>query len=342
MAPSLGVSACSVEGEETPYLQPHEMAASVSYRFLHSFRDFHFSEEIPFPSPNGIYAETYVHGFIAALAYQATKRISLTLEIPFQAGSRTTYYEHDLTTLSQKHTMRASGLGDVKLVGTFWLLDPEKHREGNITLGLGVKIPTGDYNAKDFSYRDTGPVLRPVDPAIQPGDGGWGIVTEIAAFQKLYKNSYAYLQGTYLINPRETNGTQQPTGDEPDFTLGEFGYIYNSVPDQYLGRAGLGYLIWPKMGLSLSLGARIEGVPVHDFIGGDNGWRTPGYALSIEPGISISKGRFSVSVTAPVAVMRHADQNTTDISVSKKLGTQVNGFAAFADYLITTSVSVKF
>lgn len=230
MAPSLGVSACSVEGEETPYLQPHEMAASVSYRFLHSFRDFHFSEEIPFPSPNGIYAETYVHGFIAALAYQATKRISLTLEIPFQAGSRTTYYEHDLTTLSQKHTMRASGLGDVKLVGTFWLLDPEKHREGNITLGLGVKIPTGDYNAKDFSYRDTGPVLRPVDPAIQPGDGGWGIVTEIAAFQKLYKNSYAYLQGTYLINPRETNGTQQPTGDEPDFTLGEFGYIYNSVP----------------------------------------------------------------------------------------------------------------
>lgn len=103
---------------------------------------------------------------------------------------------------------------------------------------------------------------RPVDPAIQPGDGGWGIVAQLSGFQKIYTNTFAYAQGIYLINPRDINHVQQPTGNEPDFTLGEFGYIFNSVPDQYLARAGIGYLIWPKMGLSVSLGARLEGVPV--------------------------------------------------------------------------------
>jgi hypothetical protein len=230
----------------------------------------------------------------------------------------------------------------LKLVANVWLLDPAKYHDQNISLGLGVKFPTGDDNAKDLSYRATKIVPRPVDPAIQPGDGGWGIVTEIAAFTKVYKNTYAYLQGTYLINPRDINHVQQTTGDQSDFTMGIFGYIWNSVPDQYLGRAGMGYLIWPKWGLSVSLGARIEGLPVHDLIGGDNGWRTPGYAIYIEPGISASKGRWSVSVTGPVAFERHADQNTTEIKLTKKFGTEVGGFGAFADYLITASVSVQF
>ncbi|MEY2540225.1 MAG: hypothetical protein QOG67_3965 [Verrucomicrobiota bacterium] len=94
--------------------------------------------------------------------------------------------------------------------------------------------------------------------------------------------------------------------------------------------------------MSLSLGGRIEGLPVNDLIGGDAGWRTAGYAIYVEPGLSISKGRYSVTLTGPVAVERHAQPNTSDIRVSKKLGMPVGGFAAFADYLITVSVSVAF
>jgi hypothetical protein len=342
IAPSLGaVNACCVEGEGTPYLQAGQLLANISYRYLHSFREFHGSEEVS-PVPNFLFAETWVNGFDLSLAYQVTSRLSFTLEIPIQEGVRKSYYEHDLTKLTHAYNMRASGVGDLRLVANVWLFDCEKHHDGNISLGLGVKIPTGNDNATDFSHRATGLVLRPVDPAIQPGDGGWGIVTEIAAFQRLYKNTYAYLQGVYLMNPRELNGVQQTTGDEPDFTGGIFGFMFNSVPDQYLGRGGFGYLIWPKMGMSLSLGARIEGIPVHDLIGGDRGWRSPGYAIYIEPGLSVSKGRFSVSVTGPVAVERHVYQNTTELSLSKQLGMNIGGFAAFADYLITASVSVAF
>jgi hypothetical protein len=72
--------------------------------------------------------------------------------------------------------MHARGVGDVKVTGNFWLFDPDKHRNQNVSLGLGVKTPTGDSAASDYSYRAGGRVLRPVDPAIQLGDGGWGIL----------------------------------------------------------------------------------------------------------------------------------------------------------------------
>ncbi len=97
-----------------------------------------------------------------------------------------------------------------------------------------------------------------------------------------------------------------------------------------------------KMGLSLTLGARVEGVPVEDLVGGSDGWRNAGYALSIEPGLTVSKGNFSFTVTGPVALKRHADKNLTDLRVSRLLGADIGGNAAFADYLITTSFSYSF
>ena len=326
-------------GEEgTPYLQPHQWLATVSYRWLHSFREFHGDHELPYPTTPILYANTHIHGFDLSATYQATSRFSVTLELPIQEGDRTSYYEHDFV---HRHTMEAGGIGDVRLIGNFWLLNPEHHHNQNISLGLGVKMPTGDDNAKDISYFAKGPTLRPVDPAIQPGDGGWGIIAELSAFQSVYKNIYAYLQGIYLINPRDSNGVEQ-TQNAPDFTLGQFGYSFNSVPDQYLARAGLGYVLWPKIGLTFSLGSRVEGVPVKDLIGDNHGWRTPGYAFYIEPGLSISKGRYSFAVTGPVAIHRHANRNLTDIEVSKKFGFDAGANAAFADYLVTASVSVRF
>ena len=340
LAPSLGaVNACCAVAEESPYLQPNEVAASLSYRWLHSFREFHGDRELPYPTDPSLYANTHVHGFDLSATYQVTSRLSVTLEIPIQDGDRTSYYEHDFV---HRFTTSAAGLGDLRLLANFWLLEPEKHHDGNINIGLGVKIPTGKDDAMDIFHQPTGLARRPVDPAIQPGDGGWGIITELSAFQKIYTNTFAYAQGIYLINPRDSNGVQQPTGNEDFFTLGEFGYIFNSVPDQYLARAGVGYLIWPKFGLSLSLGSRVEGVPVKDLIGDNHGWRNAGYSFYIEPGLSVAKGPFAFSVTGPVAFKRHADKNLTDIKVSNEFHADIGGNAAFADYLVTVSISWRF
>jgi len=127
-----------------------------------------------------------------------------------------------------------------------------------------VKAPTGDDAVSDYSFRPTGPELRAVDPAIEPGDGGWGIILSGNGFAKVYTNTFVYANGFYLINPRETNGVRTVNFDVPPFTNGDPGLMVNSVPDQVLVRGGVTHAIWPSKGLDLSFGARREGIPAHD------------------------------------------------------------------------------
>ena len=329
--------------------------ATVAYRYFHSFRDFNANgDEVNIPF---IKNDTYVDLFDIAATYAVTRRLSLTLELPIQYGSRTNAAEHDGVHV---HTMRASGIGDLRLTANVWLLNPEeppdqnsssetgkqvggytapaKYRDYNISLGLGVKAPTGDDAASDYSFRPTGPELRAVDSAIQPGDGGWGIILSANAFAKVFKDTFAYVNGFYLINPRETNGVHTVNFDVPPFTHGDKGLMVNSVPDQSLVRGGLARPIWRAIGLSGSLGARWEGIPSHDLIGGSDGWRLPGYSVSIEPGVSISRGKEYLSVTAPVAVYRYGIVSVPFARTHNPLG----GIASFADYQINVTYSHEF
>ena len=312
--------------------------ASVTYRFFHSFRNFNSSgEEVEIPA---IKNDTYVDLFDIAATYGVSKRLSLTLELPIQYGSRTNAAENDGVHV---HTRRASGIGDMRLGANFLLLNPDKHPNQNISLGLGVKAPTGDDAATDLSFRSTGAVLRPVDSAIQPGDGGWGIVLSANAFAKVYKHTFAYANGFYLINPREMNGTQTPNGDLLKFNQNstirhDRGLKFNSVPDQVAVRSGLTHTLWPEKGLAVSLGARWEGIPAHDFIGGSDGWRLPGYSVSIEPGISISRGKDFFGVTAPVAVYRYGVPSVPTVRTHNPLA----GVSSFSDFQINVTYSHLF
>ena len=205
-------------------------------------------------------------------------------------------------------------------------------------MSLGIKAPTGDDAVTDTSFRPTGPEERPVDSAIQPGDGGWGIVLSGNAFAKVYTRTFAYVNGFYLINPRETNGVHTVNFDVPPFTHGDHGLMVNSVPDQSMLRGGLAGGVWPKIGLSASFGARWEGVPAHDLIGGSDGWRLPGYSVSVEPGVSISHGRDFLEVTAPVAVYRYGITSVPFARTHDPFG----GIASFSDFQINVTYSHLF
>ena len=350
LAPGLGaVAACCGEGvEASPYLQPGDWYATLAFRYLHSFRDFHGEEDVPVPSPPILYADTHVYGWLLGLAYQVNDRFALNLDLPFQYATRDTYYEHDpINFKSGIHRMEADGIGDMRIVGSMWLLDPKTHYHGNISLGLGVKLPTGNYRATDLSYRPTGPIYRPVDPAIQPGNGGTGIATQIEAFQKISNHLYTYFQGTYLFEPQDSNGTEYPIGDVRIPGAGKLNkpFRYESVPDSYLGRGGVGIVLWPQYGLALTLGGRMEGIPDKDVIGSTtHGTRIVGYSVYFEPGLTVTKGRYTFTVTGPVAVRRHVGTDPVTDRVEEKLHFHGSpfGFAALADYLITTSISVQF
>ena len=69
MTSSLGV-------ESDPYLKPQEWLVTVSYRSLHSFRDFQGSKELPVPSPPALYANTHVKTLDLGVTYAMTRRLS--------------------------------------------------------------------------------------------------------------------------------------------------------------------------------------------------------------------------------------------------------------------------
>jgi hypothetical protein len=301
--------------------------ASVTYRYLATGKGY-IGDKV-WPNSDAIVARTWVHSFDVEASYAFTPRYNLSLTIPFIYAERSSVLDHD----GSRHTTRAAGLADVRLVAHAWLLDPREDRTGNISIGVGVKAPTGDATATDTFYKPTGPEIRPVDQAIQPGDGGWGIQLELSAYQKIVDRLYGYVSGAYLINPREQNGayTTAPYPPGPSGTMRQL-----SVPDQYVGRVGATYEVWPARGVSLSFGGRIDGVPTHDLIGGSEGFRRPGYAISVEPGVSWRHGGNAFNLFTPVLITANRQKNIYD----DRYGT--HGPAAFADFVIITSFSHRF
>ena len=144
----------------------------------------------------------------------------------------------------------------------------------------------------------------------------------------------AFLNGTYTFTPEEKNGVPTYRSNPYEAEM--------SIADSYMGRGGLEYVLWPKYGLTLSLAGRIEGVPVEDVWGGSNGFRRPGFAVSVEPGVSAMVKSWSFNLYTPVALYRNRERSVPDEQLSAATGTSRHGDAAFADYLVMFSVSKRF
>lgn len=361
-------------------LADQDWQVSLSYRWLHSDRHFVGDEEQVQRKAAGTEVINDSQFVDLTFSYQITPRFSAAVTLPFMYHDRSSFYEHSggsPATGAKRGNSQASGLGDARVTGYAWIWDPTKMPKGNIQVGLGIKAPTGDYEATDTFNTPRGPELHYVDQSIQPGDGGWGFTGEIFAYREIFKNATVYLQGFYLFNPKGENGTSTETQNPRGRTITALNRTlasatataqqkataqarldaatalgYNnyysledvmSVTDQYLGRGGLTYMLVPSWGFAVSLGARIEGVPVNDAIGDTDGFRRPGYTISIEPGISMMRGRFSAAINAPVALYRNRQKSEADHRWDQITGTINNGGdAAFADFLITASVGYKF
>src|SRR6185312_10728453 len=126
-------------------------------------------------------------------------------------------------------------------------------------------------------------VLAPVDQSIQLGDGGTGITAELSAFYSLTRSINLFLQGYYLVNPREQNGTSNLKGRSPTpVEIANYTTVM-SVPDQSSIRGGVNYQL-QKLVIMISL--RYEKVPTNDLIGGNKGFRRAATITSFEPGVT--------------------------------------------------------
>lgn len=314
---------------------------NTSYRYFKSFRHFVGKEEQHERLEENTEVINWQHTLNVTVLRQFNTRWSLGVDLPFISNKRSSLYEHGGNSAGQKarHNTNASGIGDLRITAYRWLLDPMKSMNSNIQAGLGIKLPTGDYKHKDIFYKADGVELEgPVDQSIQPGDGGTGVTVELNAFHNFNRTVGVYGNFYYLVNPREENGVSTARGGTPSQTAIDYKTTTMSVPDQYMARAGVN-LSFDK--LLFSAGGRFECIPSSDLIGGDEGFRRPGYVLSVEPGVSYQFKRFAAFATVPVAIERNRTQSNADKLRTAATGTYAHGDAAFADYAINAGLSFK-
>lgn len=330
-------SSCVGNTLENNLLGPGDIQIGSNYRYFKSFRHFRGTHEEPDRVSNGSEVINHSHSWDFFLTYGISNRLYASITIPTVINTRSSLYEHGR---DERNTTFSRGLADIRVGVGYWLFDLEKNQNGNLALGLGLKLPTGSYNASDIFYNvgpEGGPQVRPVDQSIQPGDGGFGITLDFQFYQKIAERFFAYGGGFYLINPRETNGTRTFRETLSPILQNE---AIMAVPDQFSVRAGFSHSL--SNTISASLGARYEGVPVKDLIGGNQGFRRPGNVLSIDPGIAFMKDNFSLNLNVPFAVRRERPQSVTDLETQQMTGEPRMGDAAFADYLINVGVSYRF
>lgn len=315
---------------------------NTSYRTFKSFRHFVGKEEQKERVENETDVRNLQHSLNLTLVRQFTNRWSMALDVPLIANARSSKYEHYGNTSTKPGARRSThtfGLGDIRISGSYWLLNPATSTKANIQVGLGLKLPTGDYKYQDFFWKnDTTSILGPVDQSIQLGDGGTGFTTEINAYYNFDTHIGVYGNFFYLFNPREQNGVSTARGGTPSAVAIKFGSSTMSVPDQYMIRVGANYSFNK---FTASAGFRMEGVPSEDLIGGSAGFRRPGYIISAEPSVSYQFKIITAFAAVPIALERNRTQSYADKLRTRADGINVHGDAAFADYSINAGFLIK-
>ena len=86
----------------------------------------------------------------------------------------------------------------------------------------------------------------------------------------------------------------------------------------------------------MSLGTRIDGIPIREIVGGSNGFRRPGYSLYLDPGVAIAHRRGTLTLNVPVRLHQNFERSLADIQKG------ATGGGDLARYLILVGYSLRF
>lgn len=323
--------------------------AGVLYRYFESYKHFRGDSEEKERVEHGTQVINTSNSIDFSLSHALSQRLSVTANLPLIFYDRSSLYEHyGNSTTANPQQLRfhtgAKGIGDLRLSSSYWLLNPKKHLKKNLAVGLGIKLPTGNSNVQgEFHKRKSSDgsdtiIVKAVDQSIQLGDGGVGITLDLQGYTVLSKRVSLYLNGFYMSNPQETNKTVNRVLSASS-TVFDTITQFHSIADQFAFRFGASCVLWPAKGLVFSFGVRAEGVPSKDLVGGDWGFRRPGYIISAEPGLSWQMGNISVNTSVPYSLYRNRVKSVSDLAdpTGKR-----HGDAAFADYLVNVGFTYRF
>ena len=313
------------------FLQPGHFQITIGERHQFSYQHFVGDVYQEYRAQLQNQVENRINIVTADLMYQWTPRINFEINLPFLFASRKTQ--------NSPIKYEAQGIGDTILAANLWVLNPKKPYRGNASVGIGVLLPTGNddvQNTVNTNTTGTGPaveVTAPVDYSIQPGNGGYGMVTQWQGFRAVGNNLIFYTDGDYIASQGDTNGVAKGATLSTKTPLTN--YVARS--DQYLLEAGVSIPIRQVRGLAIVFGPRWEGVPARNLFPNSNyGFRRPGFAVSAGPGVQYGRGSNILSASVFKAI--HRDRTT---SVPDEVyGT--HGDAAFAQYVWLASYTHRF
>ena len=150
------------------------------------------------------------------------------------------------------------------------------------------------------------------------------------AFQTLGSNFIAFTDGNYVMSQGgyhdfwtshggTTNNPPAPTKGMTQF---------DAIQDQFMAEAGFSHPAPGVKGLGLTFSVRAEGVPVHNLIGNDLGFRRPGIGVALTPGFIYTRGPHMVQFSVGKLVIRDRMR-----SYAEEVNGSNTGDAAFANYV---------
>jgi cytochrome oxidase Cu insertion factor (SCO1/SenC/PrrC family) len=315
-------------------MQPGDWTSTVGVR--HVFSHVHFSG----PTENfsraqlGTEVQSKTNLDNVLLTYQLTPRFSLTGTLPFVYASRRQQ--------SQYATLHTSGLGDISIGAQAWVRSPRSSRalSNNAQFGVSLLIPSGnDRQSNVLATTFGGPTSTQYpDYSVQPGAGTWGAIFSWQGFQNLGSNTIGYIDGTYIptqggyhsfwtSHGGTSNGPPSPT---PGMTQ------FDAIQDQYMLEVGVSHPAPMFKGLGLTLALRAEGVPAHNLIGNDLGFRRPGFGVALTPGFIYTRGPHMLQFSVGKVLIRDRTK-----SVAEEVNGVHEGDAAFANYVWMASYTLR-
>lgn len=302
-------------GRGDAYLEEGSWRTSLAYRRLYADQFFIGTEPQPGKAPLGQPLIIHNNTVDLGISYAITDRVALTLNVPWTTGSFSRVWPDQV-----RHGYDVSGFGDMNARASMWLWGQNANPRGNASLGFGVRAPTGKSDAGALIWRADGSTFDfPATVAIQPGEGGWGLIFQGEAFRYVATRTFLYAAGVYTANPKEAIDVPRGPGDS----------LMIGVPDTYNVRAGVSVNLLSlselsaasRTVLSLNLGWRQDATARRDLIGGkDLAFRAPATVGYFDNGVSLVRGRHAVSVSAPVRMYQNYHRSYADIALGRPGG----------------------
>ncbi|MBV8157728.1 MAG: transporter [Dyella sp.] len=189
---------------------------SLDYSFINQNQLRHGTEAVPASQAAAINdaggnqeveKQTINRYYNLGLSYSPNSSWNFSTIVPIIDRSHTTYGNatSDQLTPDNVSGVTASGLGDIKLIGTYQGFLPTR----NLGVQLGVKLPTGAYGGQNvvtgatvgrpvfFSSGPNAAAGQALDASLQPGTGSTDLILGAYYYQPVSQNFDAFVNGQF-------------------------------------------------------------------------------------------------------------------------------------------------